>query len=152
MLKARRSRTYDTATGGSIGQFRRAVVAYLSMLVLSFNVLAGGVLPSSMGDAAIVPSPDHDAGNVFVICTTAGMVVVGKDGVGIPSDSTVDHKRLCVSCLPLLHGDTDLPAQIAKIERPQTVELSVLVVAANLPVAASRLRGTAAPRAPPTLV
>ena len=147
MNASRRNKAYNTATEPSSGRLRRVMAVCLSILVLAFNIAAAGAMPVSMGNFAAPQQAD----NVSVICTTAGMVVIDKNGTVIPTDRQDVH-GVCAFCLPLLHGDVTLPLLLAKIERPQPVKLSLLPVVAARPAAASRLRGTSSPRAPPSLV
>ena len=144
----RDNKTYDISTGTSLGQIRRRIVAYLSVLILSFNVFAIGALPAHMGNAAFSSGPNAESQGLFVICTSTGMVALDKNGA-VPSGPGAGHNGLCVFCLPLLHGDVTLPAPVAKIDRPKTVDSVVLASLSDASAKTLSRYGDYSPRAPP---
>jgi len=149
MATARREKFYDTARGGSCGRLRRRFAATLGALVLAFNLLAGGIFPSRLDEALASSENDSSSLDRFVVCTSTGMVVIDQDGHRVPSNNTAGHSGVCLLCLPLLHGDTAVPAQVAGIQPPQSSRQIDVAIASEQPSFAARLRGSASPRAPP---
>lgn len=121
---------------------RRGAVAWIGLVLLSINILAGAMLPSS-GLAKTL-----DAGkDGYVVCTMAG--VVEFDQSGTPIDKAGDSTRLCVFCLPLCHGGLDVTPSFVLVEA-LLLASGVLHPPAEIAVAGSLfLSGASGPRAPP---
>lgn len=148
-----RHHRYDTTTDPSKGRLRREMVSWLGLILLAFNVLGAGALPVRAAEAGPAPFVLELQGDLIVVCTAAGMVVMDRDGnvveTGGPSSA---HGALCVYCLPLMHGGAQAPAFVALAVEAFFLDGEVFLPAE--PAAAVRpvlLPGTAAPRAPPAV-
>jgi hypothetical protein len=116
---------------------RRTIIAWACLVLLAFNLLAGTALPGQPATAG--------TGGI-AICTATGIVV--QDPSGAPSDSQ-RHDSFCVFCLPLMHGGLNLAdsPDLAALPR-STTDLAVPWTAQV--ASATRLSGSASPRAPPS--
>lgn len=98
------ARCYDTRLTGNCGAYRRNAMVMLGMLALAFNLIAGISLSARaipVGSAASELSLDR-----FVICTSAGTIVIDRDGNVVPDagGAPQGHEPHCLFCLPLLQG------------------------------------------------
>jgi len=152
MKRGLRLKTYDTSTDGSVGLLRREVASWLGLLLLTFNILAGGTLPARAEGSAPAPFAQALLGDRIVVCTASGMVVMDRDGhVVDPGTTGGGHAELCVFCLPLMHGGVQAPtlsAAIVDIFAPVVPvgEFTAVDQSVAKPV---RLTGASSPRAPP---
>ncbi len=94
---ARNGKAHDISAGAAIG-FRRRAVSWLGLLLLAFNLVAGGAQPSAK---AAFPPSDH-----ITICTVAGMVALDQDG---RTQQPSPHESVCGFCLPLMHAGAMAP-------------------------------------------
>jgi hypothetical protein len=100
-----KTRTYDIRILGNVGATRRWLAAWLVALALLSNFLAAGELLAHPAEAQ--PSligPDSD---FVVVCTSAGKVVLDRNGLPVPAPaggSGHEHGPHCVFCLPLMQG------------------------------------------------
>lgn len=136
---------YDTSTHRRLGAVRM-VVAWLSMLLIAFNVLGGAVFSAR---AEATPLSFAHGPDQIEICTATGIVVMDLDGNIIPVGESQRHNPLCAFCLPLAHGGVDLPEGADIL-----VQVSRLATATDFPRSATSSRQaltvrSAAPRAPP---
>lgn len=96
-----RRRNYDAAVKAALARGRKNLVAALGALLLAVNILGAAGL-GARADAAS-PLLSDNGGDRIVICTGAGMMVIGRDGRPIDR-APGETPRLCPFCLPLLHG------------------------------------------------
>lgn len=121
-------------------------VRWFALLLLLFNVVAGGVLPGT-ANARGNSYPDLDA--AMVVCTAAGMVVLDHDSPS--ADGSGDPAYVCALCLPLIHGGAVLSAPMAVPALPVPVPLVLARPDSQRPADQAPLTGSLAPRAPPIL-
>lgn len=139
-----RARRYDTRLTGNCGAYRRNAMAVLGMLALAFNLIAGISLSAR---AIQIGSPVSELSlDSFVICTSAGKIVVDRDGNVVPDagGAPQGHEPHCLFCLPLMQGSllafgatsVDTPPQ-RSFRNSVVVDAdwrpSPFIVAANLP-------------------
>lgn len=137
------------AVDSSLGRFRRHVSVWLGIVALAFNIFAATMLPVRTAWADATSAAENAIGQRFVVCTATGMVEFDQDGKPVSPQQTSDHEQLCIFCLPLLHGGTDLPA-IQPFVQPSLVILgSVEILPTESPTAPPRFPGISLPRAPP---
>lgn len=146
MSAPQRRMIYDTTTDPSRGRIRREVASTLGLLVILFNLVAGTLLAST-AEAGTAPFLDEISGDRIVVCTGAGMIVLGPDGR--PVSDTGGVEPLCVFCLPLVAGGADAPVLVALVERPlaeapRTPIVAVVTVPKSAPIVSA-----ASPRGPP---
>lgn len=151
MTKGRRRKVYDLATDTSLGRVRRHVSVWLGIVALAFNIFAGAVLPAQPAQAETNSAAGDAAGQPLMVCTPDGMVEIGQDGKPVPSQQTSGHDQLCIFCLPLLHGGTNVPAIEPLLEPALAVLGSVEILPTENPIAPPRLEGISLPRAPPSV-
>lgn len=107
-------------TAAATGALRRAVCAWLGVLVVALNLIGATMLPAAA-------KPVDDASGWNTVCTASGIVVLGgsdHDG-GAPS-SAAAGSGLCQFCLPLLHAGlpapvadpVPLPSRVAHVDGP----------------------------------
>lgn len=149
MQASNRQRRYDCTTDPERGAIRRLVSALLGLLILSFNIFGGNVLPARAAQAGTAPFAQGLLEDRIVICTATGMVVVDRDGNIIETGAGTGHGDLCVFCLPLMHGGAQAPTSLAVIIVAQPAFVGEFSPAAPAPAKPVRLAGAAAPRAPP---
>lgn len=146
-----RHKAYDTGVRASSGAFRRGVVAWIGLILLTFNVVAGGALPAGASGTSQPLFAQDLFGDRIVICTSTGMVVMDRDGNLVEADHGVGQTDLCVFCLPLVGGTLHVPAQTAVVAvrvvstRPAGV-YGIALSAAHKP---SGLTGASSSRGPP---
>lgn len=87
-------------------RLRRPLSAWLAGVVLLANLLVGGLAPAAWGEG-------------MVVCTADGMQVVGPDGQARPAAG--DDHGVCLLCLPLALGGSDLPPQGYAVAPPPPV-------------------------------
>ena len=124
------------------GATRRRAVAWLGLVIFSFNVLASALLPMPAMANAL-----DDGRGAYVVCTAAGMIEF--DQSGIPIDKAHDSTQICVFCLPLCHGGINVPPTFVLAEAHLLASGAILPATDNLESASPRLTGSSAPRAPP---
>jgi len=95
--QGRHKKADGISTGAAIG-LRRRVASWLGLLLLAFNLVAGGAQPSAK---AAFPPSDH-----ITICTVAGMVALDQDG---QTQQPPSHESVCGFCLPLMHAGAMVP-------------------------------------------
>lgn len=124
---------------------RRVFGAWTGLILLTLEILLGGALPLVPATSSARPlDGDH-----LWICTSAGMVEVGTDGIPLTSGGT-EHQRLCVFCLPVLSGALDTPPAVTAIPLRRTDAAASPARPAGTPAAIpSTLAGQSSPRAPP---
>lgn len=121
----------------------RELLIWLSIITLSFNVLAATALPVE----AAGTSRD---GQQMVVCAASGMMVLGEDDTLLPSKPAPSHGSLCVFCLPLVHGAVNVPMAFGLAEPPTTAVVPHFAAVPDNPVLRSwRLEGASTPRGPP---
>lgn len=146
MSGSARRRRYDLSTDRARGAVRREIVSALGMLVILFNLIAGTALAASAG-AGTAPFIDEVFGGRTVICTGAGMIVLGVDGTPVASDTGVDP--LCAYCLPMVTGKADAPAPVVFLDRPLAVDRRTPEVVAVRAPEAEPIVASTSPRGPP---
>lgn len=141
-----RPRCYDIRTAPRGGAVRRRCVAWLGLLLIAFNILGGAALPSRADASPLSLAPVHDW---IEVCTSAGLVVMDRDGNILPSDGGRQGGVVCPFCLPLGHSGV-IAMEPPGPPVPAALVSSVVVLPSDLaafrPVASAR---TASPRAPP---
>jgi hypothetical protein len=105
-LSLRRT-SYDLAIDNAAHHARRKVVAFLGILIVLFNIV-GGFSKGLAGDNSS-PALTDLTGDLIVICTGAGMIVVDRDGKPVDPGSG-GLPEICPFCLPLAHGAVAAPA------------------------------------------
>lgn len=120
---------------------------WFALLLLLFNVVAGGVLP---GTANARETSLSDLSGSMVVCTAAGMVVLDHDTQA--AGTAGDHSYVCALCLPLIHAGAALSAPMAVPAPPLPVPLVLVWPDSHRPADGSFLAGDSAPRAPPVPV
>lgn len=124
---------------------RRSVGAWLGLLLLILDILAGGALPPDPGTAFA----QELGGDHIQICTAAGMVELGPDGAPI-SDGVPGHEHICIFCLPIWSGGLDTVPLFSVLPTRLAETLTSPITPANAPAAIpAALAGCASPRAPP---
>ena len=121
-----------------------AIVSWLCLALVAFNLVAGAALPPSLADA------ESAFGERIVICSAAGMSVVdlgAVPGQTVPSS----HGGLCAFCLPLLHGAVPLPLTVAVVELPALRPVFLAVPQQSARPVRFEQGGAAGPRAPPVI-
>jgi hypothetical protein len=146
MLGRRRRRIYDRSTNPSRGSVRREVASALGLLVILFNLVAGTLLASTARSGA-APFLDEMFGDRIVVCTGAGMIVLGADGKPVSEPGAVEP--LCVFCLPLVQGGADAPVLVALVDAPLRFELETPLVETVLAPNGAPVVRAASPRGPP---
>jgi hypothetical protein len=121
-------------------RLRRRLCAWIGVVLLSFNLLAGTGLQAA-------PPPVADAGDQ-VICTAGGIVVIHDDGSAPTTARTGDG--FCTFCLPLLHGGVAAPDGEIRVEAPVGIRLKRVPPFSRF-VPAVHPYSVAAPRAPPSV-
>lgn len=149
MIGGIRNHRYDISTGTPLGRVRRAVAAWLGLLLLTFNVVGGGALPARSAEDGLAPFAQEIFGDRIVICTAAGMVVLDRNGNPVSPEGGSGHGELCAFCLPLMHGGVNAPCVLAIVAPAAALVRSSTIPAASSFARPARLAGTAAPRAPP---
>lgn len=124
---------------------RRSVGAWLGLVLLLAEILVGGALPLVPGKSvAQALGDDH-----VWVCTTAGMVELGADGVPLDSGQA-GHQRLCAFCLPVFGGGFGHAPELATLPARLAASLASPPPPATVPAAVpATLAGRSSPRAPP---
>ena len=105
-------RSYDLSTDPRLGRFRRRFASWLGLVVLALNILAGGFLLPHRAEAGAGSFVTDVSARELVICTTAGMVVLDRDGKPVGErQPNPAHGGVCQFCLPLMHGATALAVE-----------------------------------------
>lgn len=94
-----------TRPGGWIST-RFKVLSWGAVALVLFNTVAMLLLP--LGAPARAAGVDGVGGRIFV-CTAAGLVEWGADGLPVSGESA-SHGDVCVNCLPLLSAVLCCPA------------------------------------------
>jgi hypothetical protein len=87
-------------------------MSWLGLFLLLFNVAGGGAIPPPSAHAGATPLFAQELLSVdrTVICTAAGMVVLGRDGKPVDENRPhAPHDGFCVFCLPLMHAGAVAP-------------------------------------------
>lgn len=143
-------RAYDTTIDPGCGSIRRDVMSCLGIFLVLLNIVAGALLPSRQADASLSLANRLVLGDRQVICTAAGMVVIGADGTTLPDDGGTMASELCVFCLPLVQGGK-APPTLADLAYP-TLTLVPLRFVEAVPVEQlDPARLAFQPRGPPTI-
>jgi hypothetical protein len=148
MSGMRRRVIYDTSIDPSRGSFRREIASALGLLVILFNLISGTLLAST-AQAGTAPFLDEVFGDRIVICTGAGMIVLGPDGKPISDAGTVEP--LCVFCLPLMAGGVDAPVLVALIATPLVFVAETPLVESELAPSIAPVVSAVSPRGPPSV-
>lgn len=139
----RKSRQPPSRPPGS----RRILGAWLGLVLLAFNLVAGALVPvgARAAEGPEIAFARLLEGEHMVVCTAGGLVEIDPKGGTAP-----DHTAFCVFCLPLMNGSVAFgpsqppvpaePSASAVVEPPRT---------AIRPAAIAILAGTSSPRAPP---
>ncbi|HTH18377.1 MAG TPA: DUF2946 family protein [Magnetospirillum sp.] len=139
MTNRLRQRFYDRTGNPSLGRVRRKFVSWLGLVLLLFNVVAGGALPAQTATA--------DADDHLIICTAGGLAAVDRNGTPVSADHTSEN-GFCASCLPLCHGAILTPeAALVPVPFVQPLPRAPLADAELVQVAPALRLGY--PRAPP---
>ncbi len=126
------------------GRFRQgwrgAVISWLCLALVGFNLLAGAGLPVMAGSGS---------GESIVVCSSGGMTVVDPGAASeVPPSS---HGELCAFCLPLLHGGTQGAATISVVSRSTTPPAVIFLPCPTAILARFEQGAAAGPRAPPAI-
>lgn len=141
---------YDTTTDPGCGSIRREVMSCLGIFLVLLNIIAGALLVPRDTDAGLSLANRLLLGDRQVICTAAGMVVIGADGTTLPDDGGAMASELCVFCLPLVQGGK-APPTLADLAYP-TLDLAPVRFVEAVPAAQRDPAGLAfQPRGPPTI-
>lgn len=141
-IRPQRVRTHSSQPGWVR---RRSVGAWLGLILLTLDILAGGVLPPDPGRAFAQGLGD----NHIQICTATGIVELGPDGVPV-SDQAPGHRRICLFCLPVLSGALDTAPPVSALPLRSAIALPTQPPPVGAPAATpTALAGCASPRAPP---
>lgn len=139
-----------TETDPNGGRVRRVVTTWLGILILSFNILGGGVAASQAGGASSPLFAQELLGDRIVVCTAAGMVVMDLDGNVIDTNGSNAHSDFCVYCLPMLHGGFQAPSAAAEyVDFKETDRQADYQIQPHPIAKLGRLVGASSPRAPP---
>lgn len=133
-----RRKSYDTTMPPHWGWRRRAIAAWTGLVLLLFNVVAGGALPAQ----ALATEDDH-----LIVCTAGGMAVVDRNGTPVTADHAAEN-GFCASCLPFSHGAVLTPVA-ALLPVPFVQPLPRASRAAAEPARIAPALRLANPRAPP---
>jgi hypothetical protein len=135
------SRHRDNTERGRFRQgWRGAVISWLCLALVGFNLLAGSGLPVLAGSGL---------GESIVVCSAGGMTVVDPGAASeVPPSS---HGELCAFCLPLLHGGAQAAAQIELVVRSTTPPAVIFLPRRVAILARFEQGGGAGPRAPPVI-
>jgi hypothetical protein len=123
---------------------RRRLGHWVALFVLAFNLLGGGLLPSA---------PMTIPAGGWVVCSSTGMVVVGKDGGQEQGGQEQDgHQPLCAFCLPLLQAGL-VPDAAVVVDHVPPSEVGTAPASNQYHRFSSRAwtAGPSGPRAPPSL-
>ncbi|MCR6628567.1 MAG: DUF2946 family protein [Magnetospirillum sp.] len=140
MRGAIRQKCYDTASDPSLGRRRRTLSAWMGLVLLLFNVVAGGALPAQ----AAVPSLSDDH---LIVCTAGGMAVIDRNGTPVSPDHAGEN-GFCGACLPFSHGAVLTPLAVP-LPVPFVQPLPRAPLADAEPARVARPLRLAFPRAPP---
>lgn len=146
MTKRERQHRYDISTGHRLGAMRRHCLAWLGLLLIAFNILAGTALPVRAETAPLSLAQTDDR---IEVCTSAGMVVLDRDGNVLPSDGATQGSSLCSFCLPLVHGGTNVADAVGLPVPAPPPAARPLQPTALSPFGPADLSWSAPPRAPP---
>ncbi|MGE5476693.1 MAG: DUF2946 family protein, partial [Bacteroidales bacterium] len=135
---------YDTSTDRRTGAVRRAVMTWLGLLLIVFNVLGTAALPAR-AQALSSAEPGH-----IEICTAAGIVLLDVDGSDLHPAGGLQHAPLCQFCLPLAHAGASVPTAMAMPSAvPGAAQPVALHSHAETLLRPAYTAGAASPRAPP---
>jgi hypothetical protein len=137
---------YDTSTDPSRGSLRRRIASLFGLLAILFELVAGTLLATT-AEAGTAPFLDEMFGDRIVICTGAGMIVLGPDGS--PASDTGAVEPLCVFCLPLISGSAAAPVLVALLAMPRASDVAIPLVESVLAPNPSPTVSSASPRGPP---
>jgi hypothetical protein len=135
-----RHHRYDISTPPSLGSWRRGVAAWLGLVLLAFNIVAGGALQARA--TPLTTDSDH-----IIVCTAAGLAVVDRNGTPVTPDHAGEN-GFCAYCLPFSHGAVITPVAIP-LPVPFVQPIPRAPLADAEPVNVARPLRLAYPRAPP---
>jgi len=141
--------SYDTSTDPSLGLVRRKVASWLGLVLLAFNLLAGSGLTAQASENSSPAFAQELLGDRIVVCTSAGMVVMDRDGHILDTNGANSHTEFCVFCLPLMQGGIQAPVAMTFVIAPTEYQHPDLVPNQPSDPKPARLTGSASPRAPP---
>lgn len=127
-------------------RFRRRVVSWTGLFLLSFNILAGVFVPQPSFAKLLGGDEGH-----YLICTAIGLIEIDENGKQVSSDQSAAGVDLCVYCFPLMNGAADTPQSFTVAEAQLLASGTILPVCDSQQSLSPRLSWAAGPRAPPTL-
>lgn len=132
------------AAPASRGWLRGRMAAWVGIILLAFNLLAGEVLPAHF----LPPSNDPTAiGFDYEICAAYGQADHQSGNQNSPANS--HGGQICVFCLPLLHGGLGLPMAAVAVVPPQAAPRRLALAQEPQQAVSARVWPSASPRAPP---
>ncbi|MGE5477944.1 MAG: DUF2946 family protein [Bacteroidales bacterium] len=120
----------------------RLPTAWLGILLVAFNLLAGSVGPTTAAPTA--------ADGLIVVCTVGGMRMV--DPAAAPGDTQLPASAadgLCVFCLPLVHAGSAAVADEFRAMPPTVTVVARAPFSVHDAPVATRRHSPHASRAPP---
>ena len=142
-----RSSTYDISLDPLRGRLRRAVMSYLGLLLIIFNVIAG--LALSARDAnGLSELLRQDAAASFIICSSGSTTEESQSSAQGSGTRSASH-AICIFCLPLMKGFIS-SLTIAYVTLPRCSRQNVTISTSDL-IRSSTFVAAFSARGPPSI-